>query len=76
MMGIDLSHIENRKEDPATGRVPGLNAAREVTKLFTIGQYQLNHDGTAVTGADGQAVAACATAELESLSQAFIGWSR
>ena len=46
MMGIYLSHLKNQKEDPATGRVPDLNFAREITQLFTIGQYKLNLDGT------------------------------
>ena len=36
----------NQKEDAATGRVPDLNFAREITQLFTIGQYELNPDGT------------------------------
>ena len=46
MMGIYLSHLKNQKEDPVTGRVPDLNFAREITQLFTIGQYKLNVDGT------------------------------
>ena len=38
----------------ATGRVPDQNYAREVTQLFSIGQYKLNADGTEIMGADGQ----------------------
>ena len=75
MMGIYLSHMKNQKEDPATGRVPDLNFAREITQLFTIGQYKLNLDGTVVTGADGKAAAAYTSADLEGLSQVFTGWS-
>ena len=58
MMGIYLSHLKNQKEDAATGRVPDLNFAREITQLFTIGQYKLNLDGTVMTAADGSALAA------------------
>jgi uncharacterized protein (DUF1800 family) len=75
MMGVYLSHLKNQKEDPTTGRVPDLNFAREITQLFTIGQYKLNTDGTVVTGSDGKAVTAYVPADLEGLSQVFTGWS-
>jgi uncharacterized protein (DUF1800 family) len=75
MMGVYLSHLKNQKEDPATGRVPDLNFAREITQLFTIGQYKLNADGTPVLGPDGKPVAAYVSADLEGLSQVFTGWS-
>lgn len=75
MMGVYLSHLKNQKENPETGRVPDLNFAREITQLFTVGQYKLNLDGTAVTGADGKTVAAYTSADLEGLSQVFTGWS-
>ncbi len=75
MMGVYLSHLKNQKEDATTGRVPDLNFAREITQLFTVGQYKLNTDGTVVTGSDGKAAAAYASADLEGLSQVFTGWS-
>ena len=75
MMGVYLSHLKNQKEDAATGRVPDLNFAREITQLFTIGQYKLNPDGSAVMGADGKPAAAYVSADLEGLSQVFTGWS-
>jgi uncharacterized protein (DUF1800 family) len=75
MMGVYLSHLKNQKEDAATGRVPDLNFAREITQLFTIGQYKLNADGTKVVGTDGKVVNAYASADLEGLSQVFTGWS-
>lgn len=74
MMGVYLSHLKNQKEDPVTGRVPDLNFAREVTQLFTIGQYQLNADGTNVTN-NGAPVMAYNAADLAGLSQVFTGWS-
>jgi uncharacterized protein (DUF1800 family) len=75
MMGIYLSHLKNQKEDQATGRVPDLNFAREITQLFTIGQYQLNTDGSSVLGSNGSAAAAYTSADLSGLSQVFTGWS-
>jgi uncharacterized protein (DUF1800 family) len=75
MMGIYLSHMKNQKEDPTTGRVPDLNFAREVTQLFTVGQYKLNLDGSVVTGSDGKATVAYVSADLNGLSQVFTGWS-
>ena len=75
MMGIYLSHLKNQKEDAATGRVPDLNFAREITQLFTIGQYQLNANGSTVNGSNGSAAAAYVPADLSGLSQVFTGWS-
>lgn len=75
MMGVYLSSIKNQKEDATTGRVPDLNFAREVTQLFTIGQYKLNLDGSTVTGADGLPAPAYTSADLSGLSQVFTGWS-
>jgi uncharacterized protein (DUF1800 family) len=74
-MGIYLSHLKNQKEDAATGRVPDLNFAREITQLFSIGQHKLNIDGSVVQGADGKPVAAYSGADLEGLSKVFTGWS-
>ena len=75
MMGVYLSHLKNQNEDPATGRVPDLNFAREITQLFTIGQYRLNADGTVMTGGDGAPLAAYTSADLSGMSQVFTGWS-
>ena len=75
MMGVYLSHLKNQKEDVATGRVPDLNFAREITQLFTIGQYKLNADGSVVLAADGKPAAAYESADLQGLSQVFTGWS-
>ena len=45
-MGMYLSTLGNQKEDPASGRMPDENYAREIMQLFSIGLYQLNQDGT------------------------------
>ncbi len=75
MMGIYLSHLKNEKEDVATGRVPDLNYAREITQLFSVGQYKLNLDGTDVMGADGRPAVAYTPADLDGLSQVFTALS-
>ncbi|MEO5882343.1 MAG: DUF1800 family protein [Caldimonas sp.] len=75
MMGIYLSHRGNMKEDAATGRVPDLNFAREITQLFSVGQYKLNLDGTEIMGSDGRPAVAYKPADLEGLSQVFTALS-
>ncbi len=75
MMGIFLSHLKNQKEDPTTGRVPDLNFAREITQLFTVGQYKLNADGSPVNGSNGAPTPAYTSADLSGLSQVFTGLS-
>jgi len=75
MMGIYLSHRGNLKEDAATGRVPDLNFAREITQLFAVGQYKLNLDGTEQMGPDGRPAVAYTSADLSGLSQVFTGLS-
>jgi uncharacterized protein (DUF1800 family) len=74
MMGLYLSHLRNRKEDPATNRVPDQNYAREVMQLFSIGLYQLNSDGTLVLN-NGQPVETYGPADIEGLSKVFTGFS-
>ena len=49
-MGLYLNAAGNQKENPATGRVPDENYAREVMQLFSIGLYELNNDGTPKNG--------------------------
>jgi uncharacterized protein (DUF1800 family) len=46
LMGHYLSHLRNRKADPALQRYPDENSAREVMQLFSIGLWELNEDGT------------------------------
>ncbi|MDP9044201.1 MAG: DUF1800 domain-containing protein, partial [Pseudomonadota bacterium] len=75
MMGVYLTWLKNEKEDPATGRVPDHNFAREVTQLFTIGQYKLNLDGSVMTGGDGKGVAAYGPADLDGMAQVLTGYS-
>jgi uncharacterized protein (DUF1800 family) len=74
-MGIYLSHMRNRKEDPASGRMPDENFARELMQLFTIGLHELNSDGTVVRNAAGQPVETYNNADVMALARVFTGWS-
>ncbi|WP_137936592.1 DUF1800 domain-containing protein [Chitinivorax sp. B] len=74
MMGIYLSHLKNRKEDPQRGRVPDENYAREVMQLFSIGLYQLNPDGTPRL-VNGKPVETYGNDDVTGLAKVFTGWS-
>jgi uncharacterized protein (DUF1800 family) len=75
MMGLYLSHLRNRKEDPATNRVPDQNYAREVMQLFSIGLHQLNPDGTEVLDGGGQPIDTYGPNDIVGLSRVFTGFS-
>ena len=74
MMGLYLSHLRNRKEDPARNRVPDQNYAREVMQLFSIGLYELNPDGTPKL-VSGQPVETYDSNDIVGLSRVFTGFS-
>ena len=74
-MGIYLSHIRNAKEDPATGRMPDENFARELMQLFTIGLYELKPDGTLQLGGNGQPIETYNNADVMAMAKVFTGWS-
>lgn len=74
MMGIYLSHRGNQKEDPATGRVPDENYAREIMQLFSIGLYQLNLDGTPKTDGTGRPLETYTHDDIAGLAKVFTGW--
>jgi len=73
MMGIYLTWLGNQKEDAATGRVPDLNFAREITQLFTIGEWMLNADGSYILDSSGKPAVAYTGADLAGLAQVFTG---
>jgi uncharacterized protein (DUF1800 family) len=75
MMGIYLSAMRNQKEDPARGRVPDENYAREIMQLFSIGLYQLNNDGTIKRDANGKPIETYTHADIQGLAKVFTGWS-
>lgn len=75
MMGIYLSHLRNAKEDPAKGRVPDENFAREVMQLFSIGLVQLNADGSPKLNLDGKPIETYGPKDIAGLAKVFTGWS-
>lgn len=75
MMGVYLTWLGNQKEDPATGRNPDENYAREVMQLMTIGLYQLNQDGTVRTDASGRPLATYTADDISGLAKVFTGYS-
>ena len=74
-MGIYLSHIRNRKEDPTTGRMPDENFAREVMQLFSIGLHELNQDGMPMRDALGEPIETYTNDDVMALAKVFTGWS-
>jgi len=75
IMGLYLSHLRNQKEDPASGRVPDENYAREVMQLFTIGLYQLNADGSVKLDSNRQKIATYGNDDVMGLARVFTGFS-
>ena len=69
-----LTYIRNRKEDPATGRVPDENYAREIMQLFTIGLVELNLDGTPRLR-NGEPIETYTNEDVTGLSRVFTGLS-
>jgi uncharacterized protein (DUF1800 family) len=74
-MGYYLNMLQSQKEDPATGRHPNENYAREVLQLFSIGLAKLNLDGTPVLDANGKAVPTYGEETVGGFAKAFSGWS-
>ena len=75
MMGLYLSHLGNQKEDPASGRVPDGNYAREVMQLLTIGLVELNADGTVKLDSRREPIETYSNDDVIGLARVFTGWS-
>lgn len=74
-MGMYLTWIGNQKEDPASGRHPDENFAREIMQLMTIGLVMLNPDGTPKTDGAGRQIPTYATEDVQGLAKVFTGYS-
>lgn len=74
-MGHYLSHIQNQKEDGATGRIPDENFAREVMQLFTIGLWELNEDGSRRKDGASNDIPTYGQTEITGMARVFTGWS-
>ncbi len=73
-MGFFLNTKGNLKEDPATGREPDENYAREVIQLFTVGLYELNDDGTEKADLLGNRTETYKQSDITNLAHTFTGW--
>lgn len=75
IMGLYLSHLRNKKEDPRSGREPDENYAREAMQLFTIGLYELNRNGTPRHDGNGQPIPTYDNDDVMGLAKVFTGFS-
>jgi uncharacterized protein (DUF1800 family) len=74
-MGYYLNMLANDKEDPATGRMPNENYAREVLQLFSIGLAELNADGTPKRDGAGNIIPTYDQSVVQGFAAAFTGWN-
>lgn len=73
IMGYYLSHLKNRKADPALQRFPDENYAREIMQLFSIGLWELNPDGTRRRDAQGREIPTYDNATVANFARVFTG---
>ena len=73
-MGGYLTFKGNRKANTTTGSLPDENYAREVMQLFTIGLVQLNQDGSAKLGTNGQPLESYVQDDVSQMARVFTGW--
>ena len=71
-MGSYLNMRGNLREDPARGRVPDENYAREVLQLFSLGLVELSPDGTLKNGV---ATDTYGQDTITGLAKVFTGWN-
>lgn len=74
-MAFYLTYMTNLKGDPATGRVPDENYAREILQLFSVGLKELNPDGTDKLDAQGQPIEIYDNMDIQGLAKVFTGMS-
>ena len=74
-MGEYLDMVNNPKPDLARNIEPNENYAREVLQLFSVGEYELNADGSQRLDANGQPIPAYDQDTVENLARAFTGWT-
>ena len=72
-MGVYLSHMNNRKADPAKHIHPDENYAREIMQLFSIGLYQLNPDGSRKSDDNGNPIPTYDNRDIKELARVFTG---
>jgi len=73
-MGLYLAMLGNEKADPSRNIRPDENFARELMQLFTIGLQELNQDGTALLGSDGEVIQTYGPVDVQNYAAALTGW--
>ncbi|MEM0927884.1 MAG: DUF1800 family protein [Pseudomonadota bacterium] len=68
-----LTYLGNRRADPATGRVPDENYAREILQLMTVGVLDINPDGTLKLDSSGQPIEIYDNTDITGLAKVFTG---
>ncbi|MGB0894269.1 MAG: DUF1800 family protein [Parashewanella sp.] len=72
-MGVYLSHMNNRKADPARHIHPDENYAREIMQLFSIGLFELNADGSRKQDAQGNDIPTYDNTDIREMARVFTG---
>lgn len=75
VMGIYLSHIRNRKPNPARGIYPDENYAREIQQLFSIGLYEMRQDGVFRRDKNGDLIPTYDNETIKAFARIFTGLS-
>jgi uncharacterized protein (DUF1800 family) len=73
IMGVYLSHLRNERSDPAQGRYPDENFAREIMQLFSIGLFELNIDGTLQLDGSGNPIPTYDNDDITEMAKIFTG---
>lgn len=73
VMGVYLSHLNNARSDPTTGRFPDENYAREVMQLFSIGLHELLPNGQLALDTEGRPIPTYGNAEITEFAKIFTG---
>jgi uncharacterized protein (DUF1800 family) len=74
-MGVYLSHLRNKKENPSAGTFPDENYAREVMQLFSVGLWMLNGNGSEVADTNGLPIPTYGNADITNLAKVFTGYN-
>jgi uncharacterized protein (DUF1800 family) len=74
-MGRYLDMKNNDKPDPALGRIPNENYAREIKQLFSVGLYRMWPDGTLMLTSDDHPIDTYTQREIVGYSHVFTGWT-
>ncbi|MBV33669.1 MAG: hypothetical protein CMK36_09590 [Porticoccaceae bacterium] len=75
IMGLYLSHLRNKKEDPAKGTYPDENYAREVMQLFTFGLVHRQKNGSIKLGENNLPIETYDNSVISELARVMTGLS-